>query len=56
MPQSGIDAVTVPGAVAGWTRLHERFGKLPWKDLFSPAIFYAENGYPVPELISRILA
>src|SRR5713226_9203664 len=51
MPQSGIDAVTVPGAVAGWSRLHERFGRLPWKDVFQPAIFYAEQGFPVPELI-----
>jgi gamma-glutamyltranspeptidase/glutathione hydrolase len=52
MPQSGMDSVTVPGAVAGWGALHQRFGHLPWKDLFQPAIFYAENGYPVPEMIS----
>jgi len=51
MPQSGIDAVTVPGAVAGWSQLHERFGRLPWKDVFQLAIFYAERGFPVPELI-----
>jgi gamma-glutamyltranspeptidase/glutathione hydrolase len=52
MPESGIDTVTVPGAVAGWNALHGRFGKLPWKDLFASAVFYAQNGYPVPELIS----
>jgi gamma-glutamyltranspeptidase / glutathione hydrolase len=52
MPLFGIDSVTVPGAVAGWNTLHERFGKLPWKDLFQPAIFYAEKGYAVPEIIS----
>ncbi|MGD0730762.1 MAG: gamma-glutamyltransferase [Terracidiphilus sp.] len=51
MPQSGIDSATVPGAVDGWTKLHERFGKLPWRYLFQPAIFYAEHGYPVPEII-----
>jgi len=51
MPQSGIDTVTVPGAVAGWNTLHERFGRLPWKDIFQAAIFYADKGYPVPELI-----
>ena len=51
MPQSGIDTVTVPGAVAGWNALHDKFGRLPWKDIFQSAIFYAEEGYPVPELI-----
>ncbi|MGH9536590.1 MAG: gamma-glutamyltransferase [Terriglobales bacterium] len=51
MPQAGIDTVTVPGAVEGWSQAHARFGKLPWKDLFTPAIYFAEHGYPVPELI-----
>jgi len=52
MPLAGIDSVTVPGAVAGWHALHERFGRLTWKDLFQSAIFYAEDGYPVPEVIA----
>ena len=51
MPQLGIDSVTVPGAVAGWEKLHQRFGHLAWKEIFQPAIFCAEQGYPVPELI-----
>jgi len=51
MPLRSIDAVTVPGAVAGWNALHEKFGKLPWKDLFRSAIFYADQGYAVPELV-----
>ncbi len=51
MPETGIDTVTVPGAVAGWNALHSRFGKLAWREIFQPAIFYAEHGYPVPELI-----
>jgi gamma-glutamyltranspeptidase/glutathione hydrolase len=51
MPSTGIHTVTVPGCVEGWERLHKRFGKLPWKDLFQPAIYYAETGFPVTELI-----
>jgi gamma-glutamyltranspeptidase/glutathione hydrolase len=51
MPADGIDTVTVPGAVEGWHKLQERFGLLPWKDLFTPSIFYAENGFAVQELI-----
>ena len=51
MPQLGIHSVTVPGCVDGWAKLHQKFGKLPWKDLFAPAISYAKNGYPVTEII-----
>jgi gamma-glutamyltranspeptidase/glutathione hydrolase len=51
MPHDGIHTVTVPGAVEGWSQAHKRFGRLPWKDLFSSAIYYAENGYAVPEII-----
>ena len=51
MPISGIDSVTVPGAVDGWAKLHGRFGKLPWHDLFQPAIFFAGQGYAVSEIM-----
>jgi gamma-glutamyltranspeptidase/glutathione hydrolase len=51
MPVSGIQAVTVPGAVDGWSKAHARFGKLPWKDLFGEAIQYARKGHPVHEII-----
>ena len=51
MPHDGIQTVTVPGAVDGWSQAHKRFGRLPWKDLFTPAIYYAEHGYAVPEII-----
>src|SRR6266404_6090579 len=52
MPSEGIDSVTVPGAVAGWQALHQRFGKMAWKDLFQAATSYADEGYPVPEIIA----
>ena len=51
VPDTGIHTVTVPGCVEGWEKLHKRFGKLPWRDLFKPAIYYSENGFPVTELI-----
>ena len=51
MPGDGIHSVTVPGAVEGWSQAHQRFGHLPWKELFPPAIYYAEHGYAVPEII-----
>jgi gamma-glutamyltranspeptidase / glutathione hydrolase len=51
MPHEGIQTVTVPGAVEGWSQSHKSFGRLPWKDLFAPAIYYAEHGYGVPEII-----
>ena len=53
MPETGIDSVTVPGAVAGWDALRERFGKLPFSTILAPAIHYAENGFPVTELIAN---
>jgi gamma-glutamyltranspeptidase / glutathione hydrolase len=53
MPGAGIDSVTVPGAVEGWNELHKRFGRLAWKDLFAPAIFYAVNGFAVQEMTQQ---
>src|SRR5579864_6914091 len=52
----GIHTVTVPGAVDGWAKMHQRFGKLPWKDLFQAAIAYAEEGFPVTEDAQRYWA
>jgi gamma-glutamyltranspeptidase / glutathione hydrolase len=51
MPHDGIHTVTVPGAVDGWNQAHKRFGRLPWKDLFTSAIYHAEHGYPVTEIV-----
>jgi gamma-glutamyltranspeptidase / glutathione hydrolase len=52
MPQYSIHSVTVPGCVRGWADLHAKYGKLPWAELFAPAIHYAEQGFPVTELIA----
>ena len=52
-PRRGIDSVTVPGAVASWAALSERFGKLPFADLLAPAIDIAERGYLVPPVIQQ---
>lgn len=54
MPQEGIHSVTVPGCVEGWEKLHKRFGRRPWAELFQPAIYYAEQGFPVTELIAGL--
>jgi gamma-glutamyltranspeptidase / glutathione hydrolase len=50
MPQAGIYSVTIPGAVDGWSQAHERFGRLPWSQLFNAAIYYADHGFAVPEI------
>ena len=55
IPAYGPLPVTVPGAVAGWASLHKKFGKKDFKDLFHEAIFYAEGGFPVSELIAYYL-
>jgi gamma-glutamyltranspeptidase/glutathione hydrolase len=52
IPPTGPLPVSVPGAVDGWFALHERFGKLPVKDLLAPAIRYAREGFPLTELIA----
>lgn len=54
VPASGIFSVTVPGAVAGWSALHDRFGKLPLSHDLAPAIYYAENGVPVTEMMAKV--
>ena len=55
IPAYGALPVTVPGAVAGWSALHDKFGKLPFENLFHNAIDYANNGFPVTELIAYYL-
>jgi gamma-glutamyltranspeptidase/glutathione hydrolase len=52
-PKRGLDSVSVPGAVAGWVAMSERFGKLPFADLMEPAIEAAERGYLVPPVVQQ---
>ena len=52
MPQSGIHAVTVPGAVDGWAKLLERHGTMKLAQVLQPAIEYAERGFPVTDVIA----
>ena len=52
-PRRGWDSATVPGAVAGWVALSERFGRLPFADLLQPAIEIAERGYAVPVVVQQ---
>jgi gamma-glutamyltranspeptidase/glutathione hydrolase len=54
MPFRGWESVTVPGAVSAWVALSDRFGKLPFIDLFEPAIGYAEGGFIVTPKIAEL--
>ena len=56
MPEQGWDSVTVPGCVSAWVALSERFGKLPFGQLFEAAIEYAENGFMVTPITARAWA
>ncbi|MGA8432050.1 MAG: gamma-glutamyltransferase [Candidatus Sulfotelmatobacter sp.] len=49
----GVETIDVPGAVAGWDALHSRFGTLPFSKLLAPAIYYAQNGFPLAERNAR---
>jgi len=56
MPFHGWESVTTPGAVSAWVALSDRFGKLPFADLFAPAIEYAKNGHPVSPIVAQLWA
>ena len=55
IPAYGPLPVTVPGAVAGWVALHKKFGSADFNGIFNNAISYAENGFPVSELVAYYL-
>jgi gamma-glutamyltranspeptidase / glutathione hydrolase len=53
IPESGIPAVTVPGAIDAWQTALERFGTRPFAELLAPAIYFAGDGYPVTPVVAR---
>jgi gamma-glutamyltranspeptidase / glutathione hydrolase len=52
IPTHGPLSWSVPGCVMGWHDLHQQYGKLPWAQLFEPAITLAEEGFPVASVIA----
>src|SRR5438445_4745631 len=52
IPTTGPLSWSVPGCVDGWDELRKRFGTKPLAELLEPSIRYAENGFPVSELIA----
>ncbi|HEX3314579.1 MAG TPA: gamma-glutamyltransferase [Gemmataceae bacterium] len=52
IPEYGPLSWSVPGCASGWDELHRKFGKLPLADILAPTIEYAENGFPVTEVIA----
>lgn len=54
MPDRGVWTVTVPGTVAGWAAMRERFGTKPFSELLAPAIYYAEKGVPINQVTAGL--
>lgn len=56
LPRRGAASASVPGLVDGWLMLHRRHGRLPWADLFQPAINYARDGFPATQRLCAFIA
>lgn len=56
VPKRGWESVSVPGCVSAWVELSTKYGRLPFADLFEPAIKYARDGFMVSPTISRLWA
>jgi gamma-glutamyltranspeptidase / glutathione hydrolase len=56
MPQTGVNTITVPGAVEGWQKLADKFGRKKLAEDLQPAIETAKNGYPVTEWVAMYWA
>lgn len=55
-PRMSPHAVTIPGAIDGWTQLHADHGRMPLSDVLAPAISYARNGYPLSSRVASDFA
>ncbi len=56
IPPLGAVSVSVPGALDAWWTLHQRYGRLPWRELLQPAIGLATDGVPLPQIIGNYIA
>lgn len=56
MPERGVDAITLPGAVRGWEALHSMGARLSWKAALEPAIRWASSGIPTARSVASALA
>lgn len=54
MPLRGPTPITVPGALSAWQTIHNEFGRLPWEEIFQPAIHYAQEGFPVSPVVAQV--
>ena len=52
MPQTGVNAITVPGTVEGWQKLADKFGRKKLAEVLQPAIQTAQNGFPMTEWVA----
>jgi gamma-glutamyltranspeptidase/glutathione hydrolase len=55
LPRYGAVTVNVPGAVDAWWAAHQRYGKLPWREVLLPVAELCEQGVPIPQLIAWYL-
>jgi len=55
LPRYGAVTVNVPGAVDAWWSAHQKYGKLPWKDILIPVAELCEQGVPMPQVVAYYL-
>ena len=53
LPDTSVHAITAPGAVRAWEKLHQRFGSMDFSRLFADSVHYAKEGFPVHARVAR---